>query len=121
MLDRPQMPSPPEGCVYGPWWDEIRSDWFADDGEDDGLLVYSEQESRWLHYASTAPRDRELLRLAKDNEAKTAFIRKTVDLYGKAGGPWNIPSDPGGWLHEARNLLGEATVSHEEAMKEIEK
>lgn len=125
-----ERPPAHEGCEYGPWWD--------DDPDCQSWYCYAPDESgdmslwRWLdltHHGLSAewvkrdwvshPAGAELLRLAKDNEAKTDFIRKTVDLYGKPGGPWNDPNDPGGWLHEARSLLGEPTVSHEEAVKEI--
>ena len=34
-----------------------------------------------------------------------AFIRETVETYGKPGGPWNIPSDPGSWLARGQELL----------------
>jgi hypothetical protein len=45
-----------------------------------------------------------------DQEATTRelqlVLRDAVDLYGKRGGPWNVPSDPGGWLTRARRALG---------------
>lgn len=28
-----------------------------------------------------------------------------VELYGKEGGPWNVPSDPGGWISKARAVI----------------
>jgi hypothetical protein len=34
-----------------------------------------------------------------------SMLRETVALYGKPGGPWSIPSDPGGWISRARALL----------------
>ncbi len=34
-----------------------------------------------------------------------AALREAVDCYGKPGGPWNVPGDPGGWLHRAREAL----------------
>lgn len=33
------------------------------------------------------------------------ILREAVALYGKPGGPWNVPSDPGGWLERARAAL----------------
>lgn len=41
---------------------------------------------------------------AKLEEAQTA-LRMAVDAYGKPGGPWNVPSDPGGWINAARLAL----------------
>lgn len=34
-----------------------------------------------------------------------SILRETVELYGKPGGPWNIPSDQGGWIEKARKVL----------------
>lgn len=39
-------------------------------------------------------------------------LQKAVDLYGKPGGPWNVPSDPGGWLDEARNALNKVEADN---------
>lgn len=30
---------------------------------------------------------------------------EAVDAYGKPGGPWNVPSDPGGWLNRATEAI----------------
>ena len=35
-------------------------------------------------------------------------LQEAVDQYGKPGGPWNVPSDPGGWLERARAALARA-------------
>lgn len=40
-------------------------------------------------------------------DALEKALQRAVDLYGKPGGPWNVPSDPGGWLAESRAALGE--------------
>jgi hypothetical protein len=37
-----------------------------------------------------------------------AALQYAVDHYGKPGGPWNVPSDPGGWLDRARDAIGKA-------------
>ena len=31
---------------------------------------------------------------------------ETVDDYGKPGGPWDVPSEPGTWLQMAKEALG---------------
>jgi len=114
-----KAPPAPDGCVYGPWWDEdIRKDgcWCYSDGK----LSYAWLPSFSTWVATESAALRELLRLAKENDAKTAFIKKTIELYGTRDGPWNIPSDPGGWLSEARSLVGEPFTTHEEAMGETE-
>lgn len=114
-----QAPPAPEGCVYGPWWDEdIRKDgcWCYSDGK----LSYAWLPSFSVWVVTEGAALRKLLCLAKENAELTTFIKKTISLYGEPGGPWNIPSDPGGWLSEARSLVGEPATTHEEAMKEIE-
>ncbi|HEU6436605.1 MAG TPA: hypothetical protein VE028_04075 [Nitratidesulfovibrio sp.] len=32
-------------------------------------------------------------------------LQAAVDAYGKPGGPWNVPSDPGAWIEQARVAL----------------
>ena len=38
-------------------------------------------------------------------EELIALLRDTVAAYGKPGGPWNVPSEPGSWIARARDLL----------------
>lgn len=35
-------------------------------------------------------------------------LERAVNLYGAPGGPWNVPSDPGGWLEQAREAIAKA-------------
>lgn len=35
-------------------------------------------------------------------------LQYAVSKYGKEGGPWNVPSDPGGWLERARAAIKKA-------------
>jgi len=51
--------------------------------------------------------DAHIQRLEARMQALEVILRETVDLYGKPGGPWNVPGDPGGWLSKARALLEE--------------
>ena len=47
-------------------------------------------------------------RFVDGNEVKLrTALREAVDCYGKPGGPWNVPGDPGGWLSRAREALGD--------------
>jgi hypothetical protein len=32
-------------------------------------------------------------------------LQSTIEKYGKSGGPWNVPSEPGEWISNARKLL----------------
>jgi len=35
-------------------------------------------------------------------------LKSAVQLYGKPGGPWNVPSEPGSWINEAKAAIAEA-------------
>lgn len=35
-------------------------------------------------------------------------LQEAVAQYGKPGGPWNVPSDPGGWIARAKDALAAA-------------
>ena len=37
-----------------------------------------------------------------------AALVKAVKDYGKPGGPWNVPSEPGTWIHSATSALAKA-------------
>jgi hypothetical protein len=37
-----------------------------------------------------------------------AAREKAIADYGKPGGPWNVPSEPGTWIHSARAALAKA-------------
>ena len=32
-------------------------------------------------------------------------LQYAVEKYGQPGGPWNVPSDPGGWFLRAKKAL----------------
>ena len=32
-------------------------------------------------------------------------LKETVKLYGKKGGPWNVPSSPGTWISETKKII----------------
>ena len=37
--------------------------------------------------------------------ALAAALTEAVETYGKPGGPWNVPSEPGSWIAKARAAL----------------
>ena len=37
-----------------------------------------------------------------------AALKRAVELYGKPGGPWNVPSEPGSWLAQATEAIAAA-------------
>ena len=51
----------------------------------------------------------ELAALREDKARLVEALEKAVDVYGKPGGPWNVPSEPGTWLAHARAAIAAAT------------
>ena len=41
-------------------------------------------------------------------KALYAALKKAVDDYGKEGGPWNVPDEPGTWIAMAKEALAKA-------------
>ena len=37
-----------------------------------------------------------------------AVVEEAIERYGKPGGPWNVPSDPGGWIARAQAAVAKA-------------
>lgn len=35
-------------------------------------------------------------------------LAEAVEKYGKSGGPWNVPSEPGSWIAKAKEALKKA-------------
>lgn len=48
---------------------------------------------------------KEVKRLDLAIDTLTTALQKAVDQYGQPGGPWNVPSEPGTWIAEARHAL----------------
>jgi len=46
--------------------------------------------------------ERAALTIQRAFEERERKLREAVAQYGKPGGPWNAPSDPGGWLARAQ-------------------
>lgn len=43
--------------------------------------------------------------------ALVSSLTEAVSLYGKPGGPWNVPFDPGGWIWRAKEALKKAGIN----------
>lgn len=46
----------------------------------------------------------------RETYALISALTEAVALYGKPGGPWNVPSDPGGWMWRAKKALSSIGV-----------
>lgn len=82
MHDRPKMPPPPDGCVYGPWWDESSKLWvyFNDELEP----AYWGGESWRFDQVLESPLCNELLRLATELAQKEARIKELEGMVSQA-------------------------------------
>lgn len=56
-------------------------------------------------------KDLETLRQERDRMATA--LEKAVDDYGKPGGPWNVPSEPGTGLRMAKDALGGGVMTED--------
>lgn len=43
--------------------------------------------------------------LAAERDRLREALAEAVEKYGKPGGPWNIPGEPGSWIAKAREAL----------------
>lgn len=71
------------------------------------LLATMQREEKLL-----AECDKHVLKVANiaiENQRLRVALNYAVEKYGKEGGPWNVPSNPGGWLHMARKALENAS------------
>ena len=50
-------------------------------------------------------RIRKALKGVDENKLLREALEEAVAMYGKPGGPWNVPGDAGGWLDRARKAL----------------
>ena len=88
----------PEGWVT---WDELAS--AAGTGTFPGLAE--------IHATCLAEAERALTNYFAATAATTtaadlaAALTEAVETYGKPGGPWNVPSEPGSWIAKARAAL----------------
>lgn len=39
-----------------------------------------------------------------------SVLKRAIELYGKPGGPWNVPSEPGSWIAEAKEAVAWSEV-----------
>ena len=63
------------------------------------------------HPSNYNPADKELFAnavLIAASPDLLAALEAAVSQYGKPGGPWNVPSDPGGWLDKAQRAIAKA-------------
>ena len=54
---------------------------------------------------SARERVKKALKGVDENKLLREALEEAVAMYGKPGGPWNVPGDAGGWLDRARKAL----------------
>ena len=92
----------------GPWW------W--DDGKDteqpklmapSGKVCDFGDREQYYPTAGQPPSDADASLIA-ESPVLLAVVEEAIRLYGKPGGPWNVPSDPGGWIARAQDAVAKA-------------
>ncbi len=78
-------------------------------GEYEFEIVSTIAGDTWAKLASTEMEEiLEVANLFAAAPDMLAALEEAVSLYGIPGGPWNVPSDPGGWLKQARAAIAKA-------------
>lgn len=89
------------------WLEVIDWAWFYSDLQSDIENKAEPERRKILEDRSREIKD-QCYRARKQIEELISTLKEAVDCYGKPGGPWNVPSDPGGWLERARAALRKA-------------
>ena len=99
----------------GPWCYEYRSGDHPNNRENgwgceglwsaDGKLIFGLGPGWADRFNPPDTSDQHLIEAAPD---LYAALEKAVADYGKPGGPWNVPSEPGTWLEMAKAALKKA-------------
>lgn len=87
-------PGPWDAVIYPGPWDHPRVTWGGGT-----LALVTSQENR-MHESNA-----HLIAAAPD---LLTSLEKAVEHYGKPGGPWNVPSEPGTWIADARAAIAKA-------------
>lgn len=78
-----------------------------------GFVKYIEIAKKYREKYEKSGTDRDATReqtaritaMTDENKRLREALEEAVAMYGKPGGPWNVPGDTGGWLYRARKAL----------------
>lgn len=94
-----KAPPAPDGCVYGPWWDDCDGDngaWFVSHFYR-GLSAWDGKSGLWEAPGSRGHYDdiygRELLRLAKENAELKAENERLTNVIEKGHEEWRMNAE----------------------------
>jgi hypothetical protein len=80
--------------------------WIAVDKHPFSVVATLDEEGRYgAIEGDNAEANARLIAAAPD---LLAVVEEAIRLYGKPGGPWNVPSDPGGWIARAQAAVAKA-------------
>ena len=107
-----------DGRGYEKPWPQKRDKYFfVSDRGDVGNFVYEldptdEKRRSFGNFFRTSEeaeaaleRVKKALKGIDENKLLREALEEAVAMYGKPGGPWNVPGDAGGWISKARKAL----------------
>lgn len=89
-------------------WDYRFTESFRDPTTDDIEIIQSKTGECLARYAGNRHRSTANARLIAAAPELLEALEKAVADYGKEGGPWNVPSEPGSWIEMARAAIAKA-------------
>lgn len=102
-----KKPWPQRGDIYYVIWVNGRIISLSFDEEKADLYFLS--SGNMFRTREEAESARELVKKAlkgvDENKLLREALEEAVSMYGKPGGPWNVPGDAGGWISKARKAL----------------
>lgn len=60
---------------------------------------------RWNNRPAEEAKTARIAELEAERDRMREALAEAVEKYGKPGGPWNIPGEPGSWIAKAREAL----------------
>ena len=69
------------------------------------LIVLQQQDTIARRDSVIQILESDLRAAQREIEALREVLRDAVEKYGKPGGPWNVPGEPGSWIARAKQAL----------------
>lgn len=71
----------------------------------ESFKTQKEAVERWNNRPAEEAKTARIAELEAERDRMREALAEAVEKYGKPGGPWNIPGEPGSWIAKAREAL----------------